>query len=143
MLISRGIRTFALRQRQACATALALASALADRRDVARVHHPGHASHPQHALARAQMNAFGALVAFEVDGGLAQGRRVLERVKVVTHAVSLGDARSLVTHPASTTHASMPADARARAGISDGLLRVSCGIEETDDVVRDIMQALG
>lgn len=143
MLIARGIRTFALRQRQACATALSLANALAGHPSIERVHHPGHASHPQHALARAQMSAFGSLVAFEAKGGLAQGRQVLERVRVVTHAVSLGDAKSLVTHPASTTHASMPKEARAQAGISDGLLRVSCGIEETDDVIADLLQALG
>ena len=143
MLIARGIRTFALRQRQACATALALAETLAAHPSIARVHHPGHSSHPQHTLARTQMTAFGSLVAFEAKGGLAQGRRVLERVRVITHAVSLGDAKSLVTHPASTTHASMPAEARVGAGISDGLLRVSCGIEETDDVIGDLLQALG
>ena len=143
MLVARGIRTFALRQRQACATAGALASALAEHPAIARVHYPGHPSHPQHALAKAQMSAFGALVAFEAKGGIDVGRRVLERVKVVTHAVSLGDVRSLVTHPASTTHASMPAEARRAANISDGLLRVSCGIEETVDVVGDVLQALG
>ncbi|MEO7091817.1 MAG: PLP-dependent aspartate aminotransferase family protein [Polyangiales bacterium] len=143
MLIARGIRTFALRQRQACSTATALADALASHAAIERVHYPGHASHPQHDLARAQMSAFGALVAFEARGGLAQGRRLLERVRVVTHAVSLGDARSLVTHPASTTHASMPAEARAAGGVTDGLLRISCGIEETSDVLDDVLQALG
>ena len=143
MLIARGIRTFALRQRQACATAVALADALARHPSIERVHYPGHSSHPQHDLARAQMSAFGSLVAFEAKGGLAQGRRVLEHVRVVTHAVSLGDAKSLVTHPASTTHASMPAEARARGGVTDGLVRVSCGIEETSDVIDDVLQALG
>ncbi|MGZ3420152.1 MAG: trans-sulfuration enzyme family protein [Polyangiales bacterium] len=143
MLISRGIRTFALRARQSCATALALAKALSEHPQVARVHHPGLESHPGHAIARAQMSAFGSLVAFEVRGGVEVGRRVLEACRVVTHAVSLGDARSLITHPASTTHMSMPREARIAAGIDDGLLRVSCGIEETDDVVADVVRALG
>lgn len=142
MLISRGIRTFSLRARQSCETALSLARALEGHPAVARVHHPGLESHPGHALARRQMSAFGSLVAFEVKGGVEVGRKVLESCGVVTHAVSLGDARSLITHPASTTHMSMPRDARIAAGIDDGLLRVSCGIEETDDVVSDLLRAL-
>lgn len=142
LLIARGVRTFALRARQANATAQALADALGAHAEVARVHYPGHPSHPQHALARAQMSSFGALVAFELRGGLEAGRRALERVRLVTHAVSLGDVRSLITHPASTTHVSMPREARLAGGISDGLLRVACGIEETDDVVGDLLQAI-
>lgn len=143
MLISRGMRTFALRARQANQTAQALADALGAHPAVARVHYPGHPSHPQHALAQAQMSAYGALVAFELRGGLEAGKRVLERVRLVTHAVSLGDVRSLITHPASTTHSSMPREARLAGGVSDGLLRVACGIEETDDVVGDLLAALG
>ncbi len=143
MLISRGMRTFALRARQSNQTAQALADALGAHAAVARVHYPGHPSHPQHALARAQMSAFGALVAFELRGGLDAGKRVLERVRLVTHAVSLGDVRSLITHPASTTHSSMPPEARLAGGVSDGLLRVACGIEETEDVVADLLQAIG
>jgi len=142
MLIARGIRTFALRARHSCATASKVADALSSHRRIARVHYPGHPSHPQHALAASQMSSFGALVAFEVEGSVDDGRRVLERCRMITHAVSLGDARSLISHPASTTHASMPADARRAAGISDGLLRLSCGIEETDDVVDDLLHAL-
>ncbi|MBL8719632.1 MAG: PLP-dependent transferase [Myxococcales bacterium] len=143
MLIARGARTFVLRARQSNATALTLARALERHPAVARVHYPGLASHPQHALAVRQMGAFGAIVAFELHGDLEAGRAVLERCRLLTHAVSLGDVRSLVTHPASTTHFSMPAEARRAAGVSDGLLRVSCGIEETEDVVADLMQALG
>lgn len=141
LLISRGVRTFALRARQSCATALALAQALERHPRVRRVFYPGLASHPGHAIAARQMSSFGALVAFEVES-LAVGRAVLEHCRVVTHAVSLGDVRSLVTHPASTTHASMPAEARVAAGVADGLLRVSCGIEETDDIVADVVGAL-
>jgi methionine-gamma-lyase len=142
MLISRGIRTFTLRARQSCETAVTLANALVKHPAVARVHYPGLESHPGHVVARRQMSSFGSLVAFEVRGGVEQGRKVLERCRIVTHAVSLGDTRSLVTHPASTTHFSMPEAARHAAGIEDGLLRVSCGIEETEDVVADVLQAL-
>jgi methionine-gamma-lyase len=142
MLISRGIRTFSLRARQSCETAVALARALESHPRVARVHHPALESHPGHAIARRQMSAFGSLVALEVKGGVDVGRKVLESCRVVTHAVSLGDARSLITHPASTTHMSMPREARIAAGIDDGLLRVSCGIEETADVVGDLLAAL-
>jgi methionine-gamma-lyase len=141
MLVSRGLRTFGLRARAACTTAMALARALEAHPKVSRVYYPGLGSHPQHALATRQMSAFGAMVAFEVDT-LERGRRVLEGVKLVTHAVSLGDVRSLITHSASTTHMSMPRDARLAAGITDGLLRVACGIEETDDVVGDLIAAL-
>ncbi len=141
LLIARGIRTFALRAKQANQTALALAHALAEDGRVVRVHYPGLPSHPGHAIARKQMSSFGALVAFEVES-LEMGRRVLEAVRVVTHAVSLGDVRSLITHPASTTHFSMPAEARRSAGIGDGLLRISCGIEESVDVVADVTRAL-
>lgn len=141
LLIARGIRTFALRARQSCATALMLARALSEDRAVTCVHYPGLASHPGHPIAKKQMSSFGALVAFEVDS-LEKGRRVLEAVSVVTHAVSLGDVRSLITHPGSTTHASMPPEDRRSAGINDGLLRISCGIEESEDVVSDVLGAL-
>jgi methionine-gamma-lyase len=141
LLIARGIRTFALRAKQANATALALARALSEEKLVRAVHYPGLPSHPGHAVATRQMSSFGALVAFEVES-LDKGRRVLEAVRVVTHAVSLGDVRSLITHPASTTHHSMPAADRRSAGVGDGLLRISCGIEESDDVIRDVTRAL-
>lgn len=141
LLVARGVRTFALRARQSCSTALALATALERHPRVVRVFYPGLASHAGHAVAARQMSAFGALVAFEVES-LAFGRAVLEACRVVTHAVSLGDVRSLITHPASTTHSSMPAPARVAAGVADGLLRVSCGIEETEDVVADVLAAI-
>jgi cystathionine beta-lyase/cystathionine gamma-synthase len=89
------------------------------------------------------MSAFGALVAFELRGGLEAGRRFIDSVRLFTHAVSLGDVRSLVTHPASTTAASMPAELRARAGIGDGLVRLSVGIEDLVDLERDLEAALG
>ncbi len=141
-LVARGVRTLALRQRQACASALAIARFLEAHAGVSRVHYPGLASHPGHALAKRQMQDFGALVAFELRGGLDAGKRVLERVRVISHAVSLGDVRSLVTHPASTTASTMPADLRLRAGIADGLLRLSVGIEDSADLIADLDRAL-
>ena len=146
-LVARGIRTFALRQRQACETAFILAALLAEHPRVARVFHPSLKTHPGHARALAQMDTFGALLSFELTPraagtALDAGRHVLEAVKLVTHAVSLGDVRSLLTHPASTTHSTMPGDDRKLAGISDGLLRLSVGVEGADDLWSDLEQAL-
>jgi methionine-gamma-lyase len=143
-LVARGLRTFALRQERACATAAALAERLALHPAVAAVHHPSLASHPGHAVAQAQMHAYGALLSFELRGehALARGRRALEALRVATHAVSLGDARTLVVHPASTTHSTMAPDARLAAGIGDGLLRVSCGLESASDLADDLDRAL-
>jgi methionine-gamma-lyase len=143
-LVARGLRTFALRQERACATAAALAKHLAAHPAIAVVHHPSLSSHPGHSLARAQMHAYGALLAFELAGenAIDRGRRVLERLRVATHAVSLGDVRTLVVHPASTTHSTMPEEARRLAGITDGLLRVSCGLEAAADLVGDLDSAL-
>jgi methionine-gamma-lyase len=143
-LVSRGIRTFALRQERACATAATLAAYLAAQPGIAAVHHPSLSSHPGHRLAQEQMFAYGALLSFELrgDDALERGRRVLEALRVATHAVSLGDVRTLVVHPASTTHSTMPAETRRMAGITDGLLRVSCGLESAADLVADFEQAL-
>ncbi len=141
-LIARGIRTLALRQERACASALTLAQRLSGHPAVASVHYPGLSSHPGHAVARRQMRAFGSLLAFELAGGLEAGKRLLGAVQLVSHAVSLGDVRSLVTHPASTTASTMPADLRARAKISDGLVRLSVGIEDVEDLWADLSAAL-
>jgi methionine-gamma-lyase len=146
-LVARGLRTFALRQERACATAAIVAARLAEHRRVAVVHHPSLPSHPGHALANAQMHAYGALLSFELrhDAGhdaVEAGRNVLEALRVATHAVSLGDVRTLVVHPASTTHSTMPAETRRLAGITDGLLRVSCGLESAADLVADLEQAM-
>lgn len=146
-LVSRGLRTFALRQERACATAAALATHLAAHPRVAAVHHPSLAGHPGHALARKQMHAYGALLSFELRGepgsdAVDGGRKVLEALRVATHAVSLGDVRTLVVHPASTTHSTMPPDTRHLAGITDGLLRVSCGVEAVAELKADFDRAL-
>jgi len=146
-LVARGLRTFALRQERACATAAALAAHLSTHPQVAVVHHPSLAAHPGHALANRQMHAYGALLSFELHAppgsdALDRGRKVLEALRVATHAVSLGDVRTLVVHPASTTHSTMPAETRRLAGITDGLLRISCGIEAAADLRADFDAAL-
>ena len=145
-LVARGLRTFAIRQERACATAAALAAHLAAHPHVARVHHPSLRGHAGHELARRQMFAYGALLSFELADtvdAVTRGRKVLEALRVATHAVSLGDVRTLVVHPASTTHSTMPAETRRLAGIADGLLRVSCGLEGTTDLLADFDRALG
>lgn len=143
-LVARGIRTFALRQERACATAAALAKRLTAHPAIAIVHHPSLPTHPGHVLAQKQMHAYGALFSFELRGenAIERGRQVLERLRVATHAVSLGDVRTLVVHPASTTHSTMPEEARRLAGIGDGLLRVSCGLESIADLVSDFDRGL-
>jgi methionine-gamma-lyase len=146
-LVSRGLRTFALRQRQACETAAALARHLFSHPAVDRVHHPSLPGHPGNRLATRQMHAYGSLLSFEVKGSaeassLERGRRVLDGVRLIRHAVSLGDVRSLLVHPASTTHSTMPREARELAFISDGLLRLSVGVESAQDLWSDLAAAL-
>jgi len=143
-LVARGLRTFALRQKQACGAAAELAAKLSEHPKIARVHHPSLRGHPGRALADRQMHAYGALLSFEVagDDALESGRRVLESVRTISHAVSLGDVRSLLVHPASTTHSTMPKETRLLASIGDGLLRLSVGIESASDLWADLEQAL-
>ena len=141
-LIARGMSTLALRQAQACATAARIAAFLESHAGVDRVFYPGLPGHPGHEIAARQMSAFGSLVAFELRGGIEAARQVLDRVRLITHAVSLGDVRSLITHPATTTAASMPPEQRRLAGIGDGLVRLSVGIEDCDDLLADLDSAL-
>ncbi len=147
-LIARGLRTFALRQRQACETAAMIAALLAEHPRIERVYHPSLPSNAGHALACKQMHAYGSLLSFDVKATAEEksaidvGRCVLEGVKLITHAVSLGDVRSLLVHPASTTHVTLPAETRALANIGDGLLRLSIGIEAAHDLWQDLAQAL-
>jgi len=146
-LVARGLRTFALRQRQACETAAFLASRLSEHPRIANVFHPSLKTHAGHARALTQMHAFGSVLSFELTpsgaaDALASGRHVLEAVKIITHAVSLGDVRSLLTHPASTTHSTMPRHDRELGGISDGLVRLSVGVEGEADLWSDLEQAL-
>ncbi|MCX8024957.1 MAG: PLP-dependent transferase [Thermanaerothrix sp.] len=141
-LADLGLRTFALRMERHCQNALALARYLEAHPKVARVYYPGLPSHPDYALAQAQMSAFGGMIAFELAGGLEAGKALLNGVRVMTLAVSLGSVDTLIQHPASMTHATMAPEDRLKSGISDGLVRLSVGIEEVEDLIADLDQAL-
>lgn len=141
-LVARGIPTLALRVQRQAANALEVARFLESHPAVAHVAYPGLASHPRHDVAARQMSAFGGMIAFEVRGGVTAGRSVMDRVQLCTLAVSLGDVRTLICHPASMTHSTVPPEARQRAGISDGLIRLSVGIEDAADIIGDLDQAL-
>ena len=141
-VISKGIETLALRVERHSANALALAERLEANPAVESVRYPYLPSHPQHALARRQMRAGGAVVAFAVKGGVDRGRRFLDALRMCTLTPNLGDTRTIVTHPASTTHSKLTDDERAAVGITPGLVRVSVGLEALEDVVEDIEQAL-
>ena len=142
-LVLRGLKTLLLRMRAHEEGARVVAGYLAAHPAVARVHYPGLESHPQHALARAQQRGFGAMVSFELrDGRRERVDHVLKTLRWFTLAESLGGVESLVAHPASMTHASMTPEARARAGITDGVIRLSVGIEAPEDLVADLHEAL-
>lgn len=140
-LVMRGTKTLALRMEQHDKSGRAVAAFLEEHPKVHKVYYPGSASHPQHALARRQQHGFGGMVAFDV-GSLANARTVLESVKLCTLAESLGGVESLISHPATMTHASVDEAKRQRIGITDGLVRISVGIEDTDDIIADLDQAL-
>ncbi|GMV96010.1 MAG: cystathionine beta-lyase [Phycisphaerae bacterium] len=139
----RGVKTLALRMERHCANALEIARWLEARPDVKRVHYPGLAGHPQHELARRQMNGFGGMISVVLDGGLERARRFLERCELFTLAESLGGVESLIEHPGIMTHASIPPARRAELGIDDGLVRLSVGIEDVKDLIADLEHALG
>jgi cystathionine beta-lyase/cystathionine gamma-synthase len=140
-LVMRGTKTLALRMEQHDKSGRAVAAFLEEHPKVLKVYYPGSASHPQHALARRQQYGFGGMVSFDV-GSLANARTVLESVKLCTLAESLGGVESLISHPATMTHASVDEAKRQRIGITDGLVRISVGIEDTDDIIADLDQAL-
>ena len=125
-----------------CRSAQILAEWLETQPAVKKVHYPGLPSHPQHDLARRQMQGFGGMVTAVLNEGLDASRRFLERCELFSLAESLGGVESLIEHPAIMTHASIPADKRAELGIDDGLVRLSVGIEDIDDLIRDLEQAL-
>ncbi|MBN9256327.1 MULTISPECIES: PLP-dependent aspartate aminotransferase family protein [unclassified Mesorhizobium] len=142
-LALRGIKTLALRMERHSANGLKIAQWLETRKDVRRVIYPGLASHPQHSIAVQQMHAFGGMISVELDRDLAGTRRFLERTRLFTLAESLGGVESLIEHPALMTHGSIPPEKRAAIGISDSLVRLSAGIEDGDDLIADLEQALG
>ncbi|MEP6898964.1 MAG: PLP-dependent transferase, partial [Rhodanobacter sp.] len=141
-LAMRGLKTLHLRMQAHCAGAMELAPWLEKHPAVDRVIYPGLKSHPQHALARRQMDGFGGIITIEVKGGLKKARRMLERCELFALAESLGGVESLIEHPAIMTHASVPAANRKRLGISDGLVRLSVGVEDIADLREELSRAL-
>jgi cystathionine gamma-lyase len=141
-LALRGLKTLALRMERHCASALEIARWLERHPKVRRVFYPGLASHPQHELAQKQMRAFGGMISAELSGTLDDARRFLERCRLFALAESLGGVESLIEHPALMTHGSVPGDVRAALGIGDTLVRLSVGIEDTDDLIADLAAAL-
>jgi cystathionine beta-lyase/cystathionine gamma-synthase len=140
-LVSRGIKTLAVRMKQHEANGIAMAKYLEAHPKVKRVLYPGLASHPQHEVAKKQQSGFGAMLSFDL-GALEAARKLLNHVKLCSLAESLGGVETLISHPASMTHASVPADVRQQIGITDGLVRLSVGIEDVEDLIADLDFAL-
>lgn len=141
-LVLRGLKTLGVRLERAQRSALAIAQWLEEQPEVSTVRYIGLESHPQYELVKRQMKGFGAMISFELAGGMEAGRRVMDRVQVAALAVSLGGVETLIEHPASMTHAGMSPEDRRAAGISDGLVRYSVGIEDVEDLITDLRQAL-
>lgn len=141
-LYLRSTKTLHVRMERHCQNAQRIAEYLAGHAAVEKVIYPGLTTHPQHAIAKKQMRGFGGMVTIELKGGLETSRRMLERVRIFALAESLGGVESLIEHPAIMTHASVPAEQRTKLGISDGLVRLSVGIEDADDLIADLAQSL-
>ena len=140
-LVLRGTKTLAVRMEKHDENGRAIAAFLAEHPSVQKVYYPGLASHPQHELAKRQQKGFGGMVAFET-GSLDNAKKVLEGVKLCILGESLGGVESLISHPATMTHASVPPEKREKLGITNGLVRVSVGIEDVEDIIEDLDQAL-
>ena len=141
-LILRSLKTLGLRMERHSENALILAKELTNNKKIIKVIYPGLESHPQHELAKKQMNGFGGIISLEIKGGLEASKKFLEKTKIFSLAESLGGVESLIEHPALMTHASVPKAVRDEIGISDGLIRLSVGIESIEDLIDDINQAL-
>ena len=141
-LILRSLKTLSLRMERHSKNALTLAKELTEHKKIDNVIYPGLESHPQHRLAKKQMNGFGGIISIELSGGLNASKTFLEKTKVFSLAESLGGVESLIEHPALMTHASVPENIRKEIGISDGLIRLSVGIESIEDLIDDLNQAL-
>ena len=141
-LLSKSLETLGVRMERHSRTAHALAKHFDGFAGVSRVRYPFLHSHPQHALAQRQMSAGGGVLTIELEGGLQGARRFLDSVRLVSHSANLGDTRTIVTHPASTTHAKLTDDERARVAITPGLIRISAGLEHVDDIAADLEQAI-
>jgi O-succinylhomoserine sulfhydrylase len=141
-ILSKSLETLAVRMDKHCDNALALARHLERHSQVTQVKYPFLPSHPQHALAKKQMKQGGGLVTFEVKGGLDQGRKFLNSLKMISHTPNLGDTRTIAIHPASTTHSKLTEAERAAVGITPGLIRIAVGLENVQDIIADIQQAI-
>ncbi|NGY06223.1 O-succinylhomoserine sulfhydrylase [Solimonas terrae] len=138
----KGLETLSVRMKAHCENAHGLAEWLSEQASVRRVFYPGLASHPQHELARRQQSGFGGVLAFEVEGGREAAWRVIDATRLISITANLGDTRTTITHPATTTHARISAEARAAAGIDEGLLRIAVGLEDLKDLTADLARSL-
>ena len=141
-VLSKSLETLAIRMDRHCQNALALAEYLEGHSDVVRVKYPFLKSHPNYALAKKQMRLGGGLVTFEIKGGLNQGRKFLNSLKMISHTPNLGDTRTIAIHPASTTHSKLTDEERGAVGITPGLIRISVGLEDIKDIIADVEQAI-
>ncbi len=141
-LLSKSLETLAVRMDRHCANASALAKTLEAREEVNWVKYPFLSSHPQHELAKKQMRQGGGLVTFELKGGLEAGKKFLDALKMISLTANLGDARSIATHPASTTHSKLSEEERNAVGITNGLIRISTGLEHIEDIKKDVLEGL-
>lgn len=139
----KGLETLKLRMRAHSDNALALAQWLEQQPGIKRVYYPGLASHPQHTLAATQQSGFGGMVSFEVDGGQEQAWRIIDATRIISITANLGDTKSTITHPATTTHGRLTPQQKAEAGITDGLVRISVGLEEVEDLKADLARGFG
>ena len=142
-VILKGLETLAIRMRAQCQSAQELAVLLSRHPRVSRVYYPGLPTHPQHALAMRQQSAPGAIVSFDVAGGRAAAWQVIDQCRMLSITANLGDVKTTITHPASTTHGRISAEARAEAGIGEGLLRIAVGLESVADIEQDLLRGLG
>ena len=141
-LLSKSLETLSVRMRAHCENALALAEEMERSPSVAWVRYPHLPSHPQYEIAKLQMSLGGAIVTFELSGGIEQGRKFLDSLKLLSHTANLGDSRTIATHPASTTHSKLKEEERLAVGITPGLIRISVGLEHIEDIKADILQAI-
>jgi O-succinylhomoserine sulfhydrylase len=141
-LLSKSLETLAIRMEKHCNNALELAKFLESNNEVLKVKYPFLPSHPQHQLAKRQMRLGGGLVTFEINGGLEQGRRFLNALKMISHTPNLGDTRTIAIHPASTTHSKLSEKERLDVGITPGLIRIAVGLEDIKDIIQDVEQAI-
>jgi methionine-gamma-lyase len=141
-LCARGLKTLHLRMEKHASNAMKVAQFLEAHPKIEWVRYPGLPSHPQYEIAKKQMSGFGGMISFGIKGGIEAGRKLLNRVELCTLAVSLGSVDTLIQHPAYMTHANIPREIKLKTGITDNLVRISVGIEEPEDIIADLDQAL-